>query len=111
MEDYSCPAILMIKLICIFIVLLQSDGCIGYGVIENYPHAFLKREGDICYQLRPSFCLSAHPLNRWMKSYQIGRATAFLFLTRPLGPWGGVNRSNINKFQLQGQFDFFLYQT
>ena len=27
------------------------------------------------------------------------------------GPWGGVKRSNIIKFQLQSQFQRFLYQT
>ena len=30
---------------------------------------------------------------------------------RPLGPWGGVKRSNIIKFQLQSQFQRLLYQT
>ena len=29
----------------------------------------------------------------------------------PLGPWGGVKRSNIIKFQLHSQFQRFLYQT
>ena len=33
------------------------------------------------------------------------------FLPRPLGPWGGVKRSNIIKFQFQSQFQRFLYQT
>ena len=30
---------------------------------------------------------------------------------RPLGPWGGVKRSNIILFQLQSQFQRFLYQS
>ena len=38
------------------------------------------------------------------------RATA-IFLPRRLGPWGGVKRSNIILFQLQTQFQRFLYQT
>ena len=33
------------------------------------------------------------------------------FWSRPLGPWGGIKRSNIIKFQLQSQFKRFLYQT
>ena len=32
------------------------------------------------------------------------------FFARPLGPWGGVKMLNINKFQLQSQFQRFLYQ-
>ena len=37
-------------------------------------------------------------------------ATAF-FWPHPLGPWGGVKISNIILFQLQSQFQRFLYQT
>ena len=33
------------------------------------------------------------------------------FWSRPLGPWGGVKRSIIIYFQLQSQFQRFLYQT
>ena len=40
----------------------------------------------------------------------MGRATYF-FWPRPLGPWGGVKRSNIISFQLQSQFQRFLFQT
>ena len=40
----------------------------------------------------------------------MGRAMVF-FLPRPLEPWGGVKRSNIIKYQLQSQFQRFLYQT
>ena len=40
----------------------------------------------------------------------MGRATPNFFWPRPLGPWGGVKRLNIIKFQLQSQFQFF-YQT
>ena len=42
----------------------------------------------------------------------MGRATALLlFWPGPLGPCGGVKMSNIVKFQLQSQFQRFLYQT
>ena len=33
------------------------------------------------------------------------------FWARPMGPWGGVKRSNIILFQLQSQFQRFLYQS
>ena len=33
------------------------------------------------------------------------------FWPRPLGPWGGIKRSNIIYFQLQSQFQRFLFQT
>ena len=33
------------------------------------------------------------------------------FWPRPLGPWGGVKRSNIIYFRLQSQFQRFLFQT
>ena len=41
----------------------------------------------------------------------MGRATSNFFLACPLGPWGGVKRSNIIKFKLQSQFQRFLYQS
>ena len=34
-----------------------------------------------------------------------------LFWPRPLGPRGGVKRSNIIKIQLQSQFQRFLHQS
>ena len=34
-----------------------------------------------------------------------------IFFHAPLGPWGGVKRSNIIQVQLQSQFQRFLYQT
>ena len=34
-----------------------------------------------------------------------------MFWPRPLGPWGGVKRSNIIKSQLQSQFQRVLFQT
>ena len=37
-----------------------------------------------------------------------GRPTANIFLARPLGPCGGVKRSNIIKLQLQSQFQRFF---
>ena len=40
----------------------------------------------------------------------MGRATAHFFWPCPLGPWGGAKRSNIIKFQLQGQFQRFFNQ-
>ena len=40
-----------------------------------------------------------------------GPATAKLFLDPPPGARGGIKRSNIIKFQLQSQFQRFLYQT
>ena len=40
-----------------------------------------------------------------------GACNGNFFLPRPLGPWGGVKRSNIIKFQLQSQFQRFLFQT
>ena len=40
-----------------------------------------------------------------------GACNVKLFLAPPLGPWGEVKRSNIIKFQLQSQFQRFLYQT
>ena len=40
----------------------------------------------------------------------MGRATSNFF-GPPLGPSGGVKRSNTIEFQLQSQFQRFLYQT
>ena len=37
-------------------------------------------------------------------------AQAQIFVTRPLLPWGGAKRSNINKFQLQYQFQRYVKQ-
>ena len=41
----------------------------------------------------------------------MGHATAKHSLSSPLGPWGGVNMSNIIKFQLQSQFQRVFIQT
>ena len=41
----------------------------------------------------------------------MGHATLNFFWPRPLGPSGGVKNSNIIKFQLQSQFQRYLYQT
>ena len=41
----------------------------------------------------------------------MAHAPAQFFWPRPLGPWGGANRSNIIKFQLQSQFQRFFNQT
>ena len=68
---------------------------------------------------------SVHPLcylllTHWTKFNQIcflsyshgwGVQQQTLSLPLPLGPWGGVKRSNIIEFQLQSQFQRFLYQT
>ena len=59
-------------------------------------------------------------LNHWTKFNQVcsvsywhewGMQHQTIFWPRPLGPWGGVKRSNIIWFQLQSQFQRFLYQT
>ena len=44
-------------------------------------------------------------------SHEWGLQQHNLFWPRPVGPCGGVKRSNIIKFQLQSQFQRFLYQT
>ena len=41
----------------------------------------------------------------------MAHATAQLFWSRPLGPWGGAKRSNIIISQLQSKFQRFLNQT
>ena len=41
----------------------------------------------------------------------MGRAMYKFFWPCPLGPWGGVKRSKIIQFQLQSQFQRFLFQT
>ena len=70
------------------------------------------------------FCPAVCPLcylllNHWTKfnqircvsySYKWGMQRQF-FLPRPVGPWGEVKISNIILFQLQSQFQRFLYQT
>ena len=94
-------------------------------VMANYPHAFLKKRRGYCNRLGPSVCPSVCPLcylllNHWTKFNQIwcvsywhkwGVQRQYFFWPRPLGPWGGVRRSNIIKFQLQSQFQRFSYQT
>ena len=91
---------------------------------------FFKSKGDIVIasirlsirpSVRPSVCpLWYHLLNGWTKFNQIrcvsyshewGMQRQKQFWPRPLGPWGGIKRSNIIKFQLQTQFQKFSYQT
>ena len=71
-------------------------------------------------QSPPSLRLSHYLLlNHWTKSNQIWCVSCsnewgvqrHIFLSGPLGPWGGAKRSNIIKFQLQSQFQRFLNQT
>ena len=40
-----------------------------------------------------------------------GVCNSTFFWPRPLGPWGGAKRSNIIKFQLQSQLQWFFNQT
>ena len=72
-------------------------------------------------KFRPAVCLLCYLLlNHWTKFNQIWcvgyshkwgvQRRNFVWL-RPLGPLGGVKRSNIILFQLQSQFQRFLYQT
>ena len=91
------------------------------------PTLIFKKRRGYCNRLRPSVCLSVRlsvmlsppkPLdetqpNLWCVSYwhEWGVQRQTFFWPRPLGPWGGVKRSNIIKFQLQSQFQRFLYQT
>ena len=83
-------------------------------------NAFLKRRRGYCNRLRPSFRLSVMLSPKPFDEIQLlvcefltrmGRATAIFWGARPLGPWGGVKKSNIFYFQLQSQFQRFLYQT
>ena len=41
----------------------------------------------------------------------MAHAPAPFFGPHPLGPWGGTKRSNINKTELQSQFQRFFNQT
>ena len=91
--------------------------------IDFYPHAFFKKASGILQSLlsvRPSRYLL---LNHWTKSNQIWCVSCshewgvqrHIFLTRPLGPWGGGWAKgqisfNIIKFQLLSQFQRFLNQ-
>ena len=66
---------------------------------------------SVCPSVRLSVMLSPpKPLDRIQPNLvsglltQVGRARARLSLPRPQGPWGGVQRSNINNFQFQCQF-------
>ena len=79
------------------------------------PTLFLKKRRGYCSRLRPSGRPSVCPsryllLNHWTKSNQIWcvscshkwGAQRRIFLTRPLGPWGGAKGQisiNIIKFQ------------
>ena len=77
---------------------------------------FQKSEGDIVIA---SVCpLCCFLLNHWTKSNQIwcvsyshewGLQQQIVFGPRPLGPWGGVTRSNIIKSQFQSNFQRFLF--
>ena len=83
------------------------------------PRFFKKAKGIL--QSPPSIRPSVFPLcylllNHWTKFYQIWCVSyshewdvqqQIFFWPRPLGPWGGVKRSNI----IQSQFQRFLYQT
>ena len=40
-----------------------------------------------------------------------GACNVKVYLAPPLGPWGGVKGSNIIEFQLQSQFQRFLFQS
>ena len=79
------------------------------------PCFFKKAKGIL--QSPPSVCLLCYLLNHWMKFNQIWCVSyshewacnsKFFFGT---APWGGIKRSNIIQFQLQSQFQRFLYQT
>ena len=66
----------------------------------------------------PSCCLSVmlsppKPLDKIKPSLMFEGVCNGILLPRPLGPWGGVKRSNIILFQLQtlSQFQRFSYQT
>ena len=88
----------------------------GHGMVDCYPHAFLKKRRGYCNRLRPSVRLSVRLsvrpsryllLNHWTKYNQIwcvccshewGVQRHIFFWPRPLGPWGGAKRSNIIKY-------------
>ena len=81
------------------------------------PYLFLfKKQRDIVIA---SVCPLCYLLqNHWTKfnqiwcvSYSHEWGTQQHFFPAPLGPWGGVKRSNIIQVQLQSQFQRFLYQT
>ena len=85
------------------------------------PTLLKKKQREYCKSLRPSVRLPVmlSPPKPWTKfnqvwcvsySHEWGVQRQF-FWPRPLGPWGGVKRSNIIKFQLQSQFQRFLFQT
>ena len=81
---------------------------------DFYPNFFIKKRRGYCNCLHPSFMLSPKPLDKiqpkWCVSYshEWGVQQHNYFWPRPLGPWGGVKRSNIFKFQLQSQFQRFF---
>ena len=90
-------------------------------IIPTY--ASLKKRRGYCDCLLPSVCLLCYLRNHWTKSHQIWCVkysyesqngacnSSFYFWPHLLGLWGGVKRSNIIKFQLESQFQRFLYQT
>ena len=86
-------------------------------------HTFLKKAMGIL-QSPQSVRLSCPPhyllLNPWTKSNQIWCVSCShewdaqrhnIFGSHPLGPWKGVKKSNIFKFQLQSQLQKFLNQS
>ena len=92
---------------------ILSPGSCPRGGTRGYLGAKIK--------FRPAVCLLCYLLlNNWTKFNQIwcvsyshewGAHHKKEIWPRPLGPRGGVKRSNIIYFQLQSQFQRFLFQT
>ena len=71
---------------------------------DRYPHAFLKKRRGYCNRVRLSVRPSVCPLCYLLLNHRtkfcelltwMGRATSNIFWPDPLGPLGGVKRSNI----------------
>ena len=92
-------------------VFILSPGSCPRGGTRGYLQAKIK--------FGPAVCLLCYLLlNHWKKftqiwcvSYSHEWGVQPNFFPRLLEPWGGVKRSNIIKFQLQSQFQRFLFQT
>ena len=95
-------------------ILLAHQWAFGSGELKSKGDIVIASVHPLCYFLLCYFVMLLDEIQPNLVCElltRMGHATTKKKLPHSLGPWGGVKRSNIIKFQLQSQFQRFLYQT